>query len=129
MRVPPHGPSIPLQSRRAWSGRAGARPEGARYVRVRMRSSFLNDGTILSLELRLNSLHALLTFVFASLTLRAASPLDSITAEEIVVAVKAVKGSSRYVEGSLFAIVALNEPPKGRILRSEESPIPREAFV
>lgn len=62
-------------------------------------------------------------------TVFAANPLDSITAEEIASAVSAVKGSPRFVEGSLFAIVALNEPAKARILSSEATAIPREAFV
>lgn len=66
---------------------------------------------------------ALLTF---ATTLFAAHPLDSITAEEIAIAVKAVKGSPRYVEGSLFAVVSLNEPAKARVLAGD---VPREAFV
>ena len=66
---------------------------------------------------------ALLTF---ATTLFAAHPLDSITADEIAIAVKAVKGSPRFVEGSLFAVVSLNEPAKARVLAGE---VPREAFV
>jgi primary-amine oxidase len=57
------------------------------------------------------------------------NPLDSITAEEIASAVKIVKAAPGFVEGSLFAIVALNEPPKARVLSSEEKAIPREVFV
>jgi primary-amine oxidase len=55
------------------------------------------------------------------------SPFDSITAEEIAVAVKSVKGSPRFVEGSAFAIVSLNEPAKAKVL--EGGAIAREAFV
>lgn len=53
--------------------------------------------------------------------------LDSITGGEIALAVKSVKSSPRFVEGSLFAIVALNEPPKARVLAGDA--LPREAFV
>lgn len=59
----------------------------------------------------------------------ARNALDSISAEEIAIAVKAVKFSPRFVDGSLFAIVALNEPPKARVLARNEGTIPREAFV
>jgi len=68
----------------------------------------------------------LLAFLFAASSLFAAHPLDSITADEIAVAVRAVKGSPRYVDGSLFAIVALNEPAKARVLAGDAR---REAFV
>jgi len=56
-------------------------------------------------------------------------PLASITAEEIAAAVKAVKASPRFVEGSLFAIVSLSEPPKATILSTDPAKIAREAFV
>ncbi|HEX6096105.1 MAG TPA: primary-amine oxidase [Thermoanaerobaculia bacterium] len=62
-----------------------------------------------------------------ALPLAAAHPLDSITANEIVAAVEATKADGRFVEGSLFAVVSLNEPPKAQVL--EGKPIPREAFV
>ncbi|HET8774416.1 MAG TPA: primary-amine oxidase, partial [Thermoanaerobaculia bacterium] len=52
---------------------------------------------------------------------------DSITAGEIASAVAATKADSRFVEGSLFAVVSLNEPPKAQVL--EGKPIRREAFV
>ena len=77
---------------------------------------------------------ALLLLVVAPLTLAtlplfAAHPLDSITADEIATAVRVVKGSPRFVEGSLFAVVSLNEPAKAQVLAVEPKPIPREAFV
>lgn len=56
-------------------------------------------------------------------------PLDSITAEEIAAAVDVVKRDSRFVAGSLFAIVALQEPPKAAVLASDPKTIAREAFV
>ena len=55
------------------------------------------------------------------------SPLDSITYQEIIAAVAATKADTRFVEGSLFAVVSLNEPPKAQVL--EGKPIQREAFV
>lgn len=61
------------------------------------------------------------------LLILAARPLDSITANEITAAVAATKADSRFVEGSLFAVVSLNEPPKAQVL--EGKPIRREAFV
>jgi primary-amine oxidase len=61
------------------------------------------------------------------LLILAARPLDSITASEIAASVAAVKKDSRFVEGSLFAVVSLNEPPKAQVL--EGKPIRREAFV
>jgi primary-amine oxidase len=71
----------------------------------------------------------LLVLALLAPALFAAHPLDSITAEEIATAVGVVKGSPRFVEGSLFAVVSLNEPPKAQILAVEPKPIPREAFV
>ena len=68
----------------------------------------------------------LVVLLFAASSLFAAHPLDSITADEITAAVRAVKGSPRYVDGSLFAIVALNEPAKARVLAGNAQ---REAFV
>jgi primary-amine oxidase len=70
---------------------------------------------------------ALLAILLFALPLAAAHPLDSITANEIVAAVTATKADSRFVEGSLFAVVSLNEPPKALVL--EGKPIAREAFV
>lgn len=64
---------------------------------------------------------ALLLFILA------ARPLDSITADEITASVAAVKKDSRFVEGSLFAVVSLNEPPKAQVL--EGKALKREAFV
>jgi primary-amine oxidase len=55
-------------------------------------------------------------------------PLDSITGPEISTAVDAVKRDARFVQGSLFAIVALNEPPKSTILSAGVT-TGREAFV
>jgi len=40
----------------------------------------------------------------------AAHPLDSITAEEIATAAAVCKASPKFVEGSAFAVVSLNEP-------------------
>lgn len=57
------------------------------------------------------------------------SPLDSITAAEIATAVDVVKRDSRFVEGSLFAIVALHEPKKSVVLAAEATPPPRQAFI
>jgi primary-amine oxidase len=62
-----------------------------------------------------------------ALPLFAAHPLDSITAEEITAAVTATKADSRFVDGSLFAVVSLNEPTKAQIL--DGKPTKREAFV
>lgn len=56
-------------------------------------------------------------------------PLDSITAGEITVAVEAVKASPKFVEGSAFAVVSLNEPAKAKVLAVEPVKIAREAFV
>jgi primary-amine oxidase len=68
----------------------------------------------------------LLVFALA-LPLFAAHPLDSITAGEITASVAAVKKDNRYVEGSAFAVVSLNEPAKAQILEGRK--IAREAFV
>lgn len=65
--------------------------------------------------------------ILLALPLFAASPLDSITADELTAAIAATKADERFVEGSLFAVVSLNEPTKAQIL--EGKPLPREAFV
>jgi len=62
-----------------------------------------------------------------ALPLFAAHPLDSITGDEITASVSAVKKDSRYVEGSAFAVVSLNEPAKAQVLEGKK--IAREAFV
>src|SRR5712692_8962401 len=59
----------------------------------------------------------------------ARQPLDSITSAEISTVVATVKRDARFVAGSLFAIVSLNEPPKSAILAAGPVAIPREAFV
>jgi primary-amine oxidase len=69
----------------------------------------------------------ILLLLTLTLPLFAASPLDSITAEEITAAVAAAKKDSRFVEGSLFAVVSLNEPTKAQVLEGKK--IPREAFI
>ncbi|HEX8408549.1 MAG TPA: primary-amine oxidase [Thermoanaerobaculia bacterium] len=71
-------------------------------------------------------LRLLLVLLLLPTSLLAVQPLDSITADEIAIAVKSVKGSPRYVDGSLFAIVALNEPAKARVLAGDTK---RKAFV
>lgn len=68
----------------------------------------------------------MLVLLLLPTSLLAVQPLDSITADEIATAVRSVKGSPRYVDGSLFAIVALNEPAKVRVLAGDTK---REAFV
>lgn len=71
---------------------------------------------------------ARLIFILAlALPLPAAHPLDSITADEITAAVAATKNDSRFVDGSLFAVVSLHEPAKAQVLGGKA--IPREAFV
>lgn len=62
-----------------------------------------------------------------ALPLPAAHPLDSITGDEIAAAVAATKEDRRFVDGSLFAVVSLNEPAKAQVL--EGKTIRREAFV
>ena len=69
---------------------------------------------------------AMLALVLA-LSVVAINPLDSITADEITLAVTATKADERFVEGSAFAVVSLNEPTKAQVL--EGKPIAREAFV
>ena len=69
-------------------------------------------------------LFAILLF---ALPLLAAHPLDSITSDEITAAVAAAKADERFVDGSLFAVVSLNEPTKAQVL--EGKPIQREAFL
>lgn len=74
---------------------------------------------------------AALLFIISVSNLHAQSrhPLDSITADEIATAVKVVQGDARFAAGSLFAIVALNEPPKSAILAAKATAVPRQAFV
>ena len=55
--------------------------------------------------------------------------LDSLTAREIATAIQTVKRSPQYVDGSLFAVVALNEPPKEQVLSGNASVQKRNAFV
>jgi primary-amine oxidase len=55
--------------------------------------------------------------------------LDSLTAREIATAIDAVKGAPQFVAGSLFAVVALDEPPKQQILSGAGAPAQRKAFV
>lgn len=69
----------------------------------------------------------LLLSLLLAVPLLAASPLDSITADEIATAAAVCKASPKFVEGSAFAIVSLNEPAKALIL--EGKPVAREAFV
>jgi primary-amine oxidase len=69
----------------------------------------------------------LFTLLVAAMATAARHPLDSITAAEIATAVRTVKASDQFVDGSLFAVVALNEPPKSALLAKEE--LRREAFV
>ena len=73
------------------------------------------------------SARLLAVLLFLALPLFAASPLDSITAEEITAAVAAAKRDARFVEGSLFAVVSLNEPTKAQVLEGKK--IRREAFI
>jgi len=74
-------------------------------------------------------LFALLTTATARTLAAARHPLDSITANEIATAIRAVKSSDQFVPGSLFAIVALNEPPKSRVSSKEPPATSREAFI
>jgi primary-amine oxidase len=53
--------------------------------------------------------------------------LDSLTAREIATAIQTVKRSPQYVDGSLFAVVALNEPRKEQVLSASVQK--RNAFV
>lgn len=73
------------------------------------------------------SARLLAVLLFLALPLFAAHPLDSITAEEITAAVAAAKKDARFVEGSLFAVVSLNEPTKAQVLEGKK--IRREAFI
>ena len=70
-----------------------------------------------------------LFIISADLHAQTRHPLDSITAGEIATAVKVVQGDARFVAGSLFAIVGLNEPPKSAVLAAKAAAIPRQAFV
>jgi primary-amine oxidase len=56
-------------------------------------------------------------------------PLDSLSATEIATAVDVIRHDERFVEGGLFAIVALNEPPKRAVMDGSAASLPREAFV
>ena len=69
----------------------------------------------------------LLLLLLLAVPLFAAHPLDSITADEITIAAAVCKASPKFVEGSAFAVVSLNEPTKAQVL--EGKPIAREAFV
>src|SRR5712692_1115304 len=86
------------------------------------------------MRMKQNAALTLLVLALAALRSDAAAtparqPLDSITSAEISTAVATVKRDARFVAGSLFAIVSLNEPPKSAILAAGPVAIPREAFV